>query len=189
MSNNSNPLSSQIPSLGNNSEEILKSALSLDLAGFILKFKVVGEGEFVFNSLNNSFERLTWSGRLPLSEKQYGLFDSWLLSQIRLGTPAKSLSCPLACPVALRNQGIACLFRMNRGPSNPTTSESLRLSASRPWRNLKIGAMMGSASRFWGSGLNRTVGILMAVPLGCLLWEWFKRIRQKNSEFLLLNSY
>lgn len=75
-----------IPSLGETSEEILKNALNYNTAGFILKFKVVGEGEWHFDSLLNKFAKVIWRGNIPLTGKtESGNFDSWLLLQIRKG--------------------------------------------------------------------------------------------------------
>lgn len=82
----SNKPNSNIPSLGNTSDEILKSALNYNCAGFILKFKIVGEGEWHFNPNSNTFERIVWRGNIPLIDKiESGNFDEWLVGQVRKG--------------------------------------------------------------------------------------------------------
>lgn len=84
MSNPNKPIS--IPSLGETSEEVLKNALNYNTAGFILKFKVVGEGDWHFDSLLGKFVKVVWRGNIPLTGKdESGSFDAWLLSQIKKG--------------------------------------------------------------------------------------------------------
>ncbi len=75
-----------IPSLGETSDEILRNALAYNTAGFILKFKVVGEGDWHFDSLLNKFVKVVWRGNIPLTGKvESGNFDGWLLQQIKKG--------------------------------------------------------------------------------------------------------
>lgn len=75
-----------IPSLGETSDEVLKNALNYNCAGFLLKFKIVGEGDWHFDNLLNKFAKVIWRGNIPLTDKvESGNFDTWLLSQIKKG--------------------------------------------------------------------------------------------------------
>lgn len=81
---NNKPVS--IPSLGNSANEVMLNALGYECAGFTLKFKVVGEGEWYFCNLLGEFVKVKWLGNVPVTERvERHTFDSWLLSQIRKG--------------------------------------------------------------------------------------------------------
>ena len=73
-----------IPVLADTAEEVLKSALNYDCAGYSLIFDIVGEGIWQFS--NNRFEKILWRGNLPLIDRvENDSFDSWLLNQISKG--------------------------------------------------------------------------------------------------------
>lgn len=75
-----------IPSLESSANEVMLNALAYNTAGYILKFRVVCEGEWHFNPNSNKFEKIIWRGNIPLIEKiEPHSFDSWLLSQIKRG--------------------------------------------------------------------------------------------------------
>lgn len=75
-----------IPSLGQSSDEIIKNALNYNTGGFLLKFHVVGEGEWNFDSLLGKYIKLGWRGNIPFSERvENGLFDEWLAGQVKKG--------------------------------------------------------------------------------------------------------
>lgn len=71
-----------IPILGKTAQEVLKNALNYETAGFLLKFQIVGEGEWLWSQINNRFEKI----RYPITERIEGsTFDGWLLNQISKG--------------------------------------------------------------------------------------------------------
>jgi hypothetical protein len=79
-------MKAKIPSLGMTGAEVLRKALEYDCAGFLLKFFVVGEGEWQYNKSINKFEKTKLIGKIPVIERTEGpAFDSWLTEQIYLG--------------------------------------------------------------------------------------------------------
>lgn len=74
-----------IPSLGNTAHEVLKNALAIETAGYLLKFRIVGEATYYFNPLTNKFNELWFNNNIPFSEPMEDNFDGWLLNQISKG--------------------------------------------------------------------------------------------------------
>jgi hypothetical protein len=75
----------RIPSLGDTAADVLKNALDYKCAGFILKFDVVGDGCWYWDKGESRFRKLTWIGRIPVSDPVSVGFDGWLLNQIASG--------------------------------------------------------------------------------------------------------
>jgi hypothetical protein len=74
-----------IPSLGQTAREVIKAALNYPCAGFILKFKIVGSGEWYFDPQEGNYRKLKWSGPIPFSEEVGLSFDGWLETQVSKG--------------------------------------------------------------------------------------------------------
>lgn len=71
-----------IPQLGETARQVLAKAISYDRAGYLLKFRVVGEGDWQFNDSTCKFEKV----RYPIVERVEGdAFDAWLEGQIAKG--------------------------------------------------------------------------------------------------------
>lgn len=78
-------MKTEIPSLGQTAQEVLKNALNINTAGYLLKFKVIFEGDWQFNAQTGKFERTQWQGNIPTCSEETGAFDDWLLCQISKG--------------------------------------------------------------------------------------------------------
>ena len=75
-----------IPSLGNSAQEVLKSALNFNCAGYLLKFSIVGDGDWQYNRLTNKFEKTKLIGSIPVIDNvEDDNFDEWLLYNISKG--------------------------------------------------------------------------------------------------------
>lgn len=71
----------QIPSLGSTASEVLKNALAIETAGFLLKFIVVGEGVWQYHAGTNKFRKMLGA----CYEEEKDSFDAWLIGEISKG--------------------------------------------------------------------------------------------------------
>lgn len=75
-----------IPRLANSADDVLSAALKYDTGGYLLKFNVIGEGEWQFNRAIQRFEKTGKVGKVPVIAKtEPETFDLWLIGQIAKG--------------------------------------------------------------------------------------------------------